>query len=134
MKSVLKMSDACKVGIHAVVYIARKKGEPVTSREIAANFKISYNHLLKVLANLVKADILCSLKGPQGGFVLKNYPENLNLYTVFKAIDGEISDCEVCLFDEKACMDKKCILGEYLCKANREFVEFFKSKYVIDLI
>lgn len=127
MQSVLKISEAASIALHAMTYIALHSDEPVSSKEIANSFGISVNHLSKVLQRLVKADLLESLKGPQGGFLLTKTCDEITFLEIYEAIDGPIrTGC--CLFGKEICNSRECIMGNFLNQTNKNVQEFFGNK------
>lgn len=131
MQSVLKISDAASIALHAMTYIAFHGGEPATTKDIANNFGVSANHLSKVLQRLVKAGLLVSIKGPLGGFELTKQCEDVTFLEIYEAIDGKL-DNGCCLFGKKACGTDKCIMGDFLNKTNKSVKDFFGNKRLSD--
>jgi len=109
----LKISDAANLGIHALVYMAERhgQGKPVATAEAAEAFKVSANHLSKVLQRLTRAGLVKSIRGPRGGFVLARDPDRINLHEIYEAIDGEIAAHHRCVLGKKACSYKECVFG-----------------------
>jgi len=127
MQSIIKISEAASIGLHAMTYIALHSDEPVSTKEIANSFEISVNHLSKVLQRLVKAGLLESLKGPLGGFVLTKECDNITFLEIYEAIDGPIkTGC--CLFGKTVCNSSECIMGNFLNQTNKNVKEFFGNK------
>ncbi len=131
MQSVLKISDAASIALHAMTYIAFHGKEPVCTKEIANNFGVSENHLSKVLQRLVKAGLLTSVKGPLGGFELTKKCSEITFLEIYEAIDGKIST-GCCLFGKKFCECDKCIMDDFLNKTNKSVREFFGNKRLSD--
>jgi Rrf2 family protein len=69
LKSILNITEAYSLALHAVSVIAAEEGgAPVTAHGIASRLGVSEAHLSKVLQRLVHARILKSSRGPGGGF------------------------------------------------------------------
>ena len=76
-------------GMAAVAYIAeRHKERPVLAKEISEEYSIPVEYLLKILQQLVRASILRSKRGPQGGFSLAKPPKNVTLLEIIEAVNG----------------------------------------------
>ena len=103
--------------MHALGYLAKREDGPITSREIANSFQISEAHLTKVLQRLVKVELLRSVRGPRGGFILTRSPESVTLLEVFEAIEGRFEPSQ-CLLSSSICDGDTCILGKILVEAN----------------
>lgn len=131
MQSVLKISEAASIALHAMTYIAFHDDEPATTKDIANNFGVSANHLSKVLQRLVKANLLKSIKGPLGGFEITKKCEDITFLEIYEAIDGKINT-GCCLFGKDLCNCKTCIMGDFLNKTNKNVKEFFGNKRLSD--
>ncbi len=65
-------SKACQYGIKATVYISSQSalGNRVSLKDIEFNINSPEAFTAKILHQMAKNDILDSLKGPTGGFVI----------------------------------------------------------------
>lgn len=131
MQSVLKISEAASIGLHAMTYITFHSDEPTTTKDIANNFGVSVNHLSKVLQRLVKANLLKSTKGPLGGFELTKKCADITFLEIYEAIDGKINT-GCCLFGKTVCNSSECIMGNFLNQTNKNVKEFFGNKRLSD--
>jgi Rrf2 family protein len=98
----MKLTRAASYALRAVVHIAnihqrnkdRKKEqrerETVASHDIAHERDIPDRFLLKVLKPLVSAQVLQSIKGPNGGYSLARPPHEITVLEVIEAVDGPI--------------------------------------------
>ncbi|MEW6752423.1 MAG: Rrf2 family transcriptional regulator [Candidatus Latescibacterota bacterium] len=82
------ISQACKYGLRAMVYLAQRGRAPVLSRDIAKELHIPEHFLAKILQDLSKNKLLHSFKGRGGGFRLARAPQAIRLLEVVEAIDG----------------------------------------------
>jgi Rrf2 family protein len=87
----MKLTHACGYAIHAVVFLARQKeAQLVASRHIAEAQGLPERFLVKVLKPLVAAQVLLSLRGPNGGYRLARPPKAITLLDIVEAVDGPI--------------------------------------------
>ena len=87
----MKLTRASSYALHAVVHMAaQKKNEPIASHTIAHARGIPDRFLLKVLKPLVSAQILHSIKGPNGGYRLARAPSDITMLEILEAVDGPI--------------------------------------------
>ena len=131
MQSVLRISEAASMALHSLIYISLHAEKPCTSKEIAKNFEISEHHLSKVLKRLVEAELLNSIKGPHGGFLLAKNSDDITFLEIYEAIDGKIKQ-GCCLFGKQVCNSEKCIMGNFLNSTNKSVKEFFGNKKLSD--
>jgi Rrf2 family protein len=87
----MKLTRASSYALHALVHMAgQKKNDPVASHLIAQARGIPDRFLLKVLKPLVTAQVLQSVKGPNGGYRLARPPSEITMLEVLEAVDGPI--------------------------------------------
>ena len=73
----------------AVGYIAKnQKRGIILSQSIAKEYDMPLEYLLKILQELVKANILRSKRGPRGGFKLARPTGKITMLQVIEAVDG----------------------------------------------
>jgi Rrf2 family transcriptional regulator, iron-sulfur cluster assembly transcription factor len=90
--------------LRAVLFLAREPDSTLRADEIADATGAPRNYMAKTLNALVKAGILRSARGPQGGFALAVPPSLLTL--------ARVIDC----FDEPR-RHTRCLLGNGPCDA-----------------
>lgn len=106
-KNTRMFSRTCQYALQAVLYISLhgKEGSAVKSQEIADSQNIPPHFLGKILQTLVKYNVLKSIKGPTGGFILNEGQEKLTMLEIVRIIDGfDIFD--QCGIGLKACSDE----------------------------
>ena len=131
MSSILKISEAVSLGIHAGMIIA-KADEKVSASVIAKQLMASEHHLSKVMQRLVRAGIIISNRGPKGGFSLAQAAEDVSLLDIYVAVDGEFPS-QNCFFSTEVC-DGHCPMGDLLVKVNHDVKKYFETKKISDLI
>lgn len=86
----LIFSRQCEYAIQALIYLAKKPPDQLTSiKEIAEQLSIPQHFLGKILQSLSLKGMLNSQKGLFGGFTLGNPAKNISLFNIVEAIDGE---------------------------------------------
>ena len=100
-------SKSCVYGLRATLYVVGFGGERkfVPIREIAAELKLSFHFLTKILQQLTEAGLLESYRGPNGGIALAKEASTISLLDIVKAIDGD-GDFTSCVLGLAACSDK----------------------------
>ena len=64
----MKLQQSTRYAIWAVIELASRPNEQVRAQELAETYRISQNHLVRILYALTKANIVTSARGPGGGF------------------------------------------------------------------
>ena len=122
MDSILRLTEAANLGIHAMVYLVLAgEAGPCSAGTIAKSLQVSESHMAKVLQRLAASDLVRSTRGAGGGFTLVVAPSRTSLLAVLEAIDGPIEPAG-CLLGREVCMVRRCWLSA-LERDARELVE-----------
>lgn len=78
-------TDYC---LRVLIYVGTHPEGRVTIAEIARNYAISENHLVKVVHFLGKARFLANMRGRGGGLMLARSPERINIGDVVRSAEG----------------------------------------------
>ncbi|HMB40974.1 MAG TPA: Rrf2 family transcriptional regulator [Balneolaceae bacterium] len=129
-------STSCQYGLQGMLYIAMNssKDENVGLIEIAENQEIPRHFLSKILQQLVKAGLLESMKGPNGGFKLSKKPEKITLLQIIKAIDGLDVFTQCGIGFKKCSDDHPCPIHHDYKKVRDKVYELFKKKTLKEVI
>ena len=85
----MRISRTTGYALLAVGYIAKHKEEKVVlSQDISKKFDIPLEYLLKILQQLVRANLLRSKRGPRGGFSLIRPASRITVLQIIEAVDG----------------------------------------------
>lgn len=88
----MRLGRAAAYAVFASAHLAQHaNGKPIQGREIAEACGVPTGHLLKILQQLVRAQILASERGPSGGFALRRAAGDVTLLDIVEAIDGPLS-------------------------------------------
>jgi Rrf2 family protein len=131
----MKITRACDYAMRALLYMANKPEGTVFMRsDLSRLSDVPDSFLGKILQNLAKSDILVSERGKRGGFRLEKAPDEISMYDVMLAVEGEIQITD-CLSDSEYCTKV-----EY-CKAHKKwlfiqdlFIEQLKEAKLKDLL
>lgn len=82
-------SRQCEYALQATTYLALKPSGQMTSiKELTKKLNIPYHFLGKILQDLTYKGLLRSQKGPTGGFALAMSANDITLFHIVDAIDG----------------------------------------------
>lgn len=88
----MKLSRSTEYALLAVETIARHAPyDTMTVKRMAQEHQLPMGYLQKVLQQLVRANILESLRGPQGGFVLAKSVDKITLLEIIEAVEGPLA-------------------------------------------
>jgi len=130
--SLLKISEAASIGLHAMIELAKHNDRLISVKEISATLDISANHLSKVMQRLCKAEYVESIKGFNGGFRLLIDIDKVTFLEIFELFDGKIHD-NSCLFSKTKCF-QECIFGDLITSINTQVKAKFENTKLSDFV
>lgn len=84
------LSKSCEYGLRATLYLASLDRDGYVSiGAISKELGISFPFLTKIFQKLNEADLLDSRRGPKGGVALTKPADDVTLYEIVVAIDGD---------------------------------------------
>ena len=92
----MQLTRFTDLGLRVLMYLARvERTDPVTNHEIADQFKVPHNHVIKVVNKLGKLGWVATQRGRNGGLRLAVAPESLRIGAVLRALEGQapLVDC-----------------------------------------
>ncbi|MFZ5753895.1 MAG: RrF2 family transcriptional regulator [Bacillota bacterium] len=99
----MQLNQATDYAFRAVLHLAKfASGEVVSAQTIASREEIPMRFLLKIMRSLIKAGIVKSYRGVDGGYTLAKSPREITLLDVVEAIEGSVH-INRCLLDPEYC-------------------------------
>ena len=135
----MKISTKARYGLRALVDLAvSSTGEQVPLVNIANRQELSVNYLEQVFSLLKKANIVRSIKGAQGGYILAKPAGKITVAEVICAIEGQISvveEEEVNSSQSLLCMNmQKCLKTQVWDKINEAIYNVINEITLEDLM
>ena len=78
----MKLNRATRYALYAILELAKNPNKHISATEIANQYNISVNHLVKVLHNLSRASLIVSIRGAGGGHRFIGNPKRTTLYDI----------------------------------------------------
>lgn len=99
----MKVSTKGRYGLRIMLDIAQNSGHgPVAIKEIAARQEISVKYTEQIMVYLVKAGMLRSVRGAQGGYELVRRPDQYTVAEILRCIEGDWAPVQ-CVLDASYC-------------------------------
>lgn len=92
----MRLSTKGRYGVKAMFELALSYGEgPVALNSIAEKQNISIHYLEQLFASLRKAELVKSIRGAQGGYLLARKPQDITIGDIIRTLEGPLalSDC-----------------------------------------
>ena len=112
------------------------KQNPVSLRDISLRQSISLVYLEQIFSKLKKNNIVKSIRGTNGGYVLTKDPEQIKLSNIFSAVDEKVKTLKCKRESKKGCNGKqtKCITHNLWDDLEMHINDFFDKKNLGDLL
>ena len=92
----MKLSTKIRYGVRAMIDIGTHCSDrPVPLNNVSKRQDVSAKYLEAIMPALKAAELVCSIKGPGGGYTLARRPQEITLYDIFAALEGPacLVDC-----------------------------------------
>lgn len=83
-------------------------GEPVRLKDVAKRQQISEKYLEQIISILNKAGFVKSIRGPQGGYLLKEAPEQYTVGMILRQTEGSLSPV---IYDDSDSMEREAVIS-----------------------
>jgi|TARA_B100001245_G_C22530098_1_gene266564 Rrf2 family iron-sulfur cluster assembly transcriptional regulator len=133
----MKLTSKGRYAVMALADMAsfdRKK--PISLRDISLRQNISLVFLEQIFSKLKKDNIVKSIRGANGGYILSSNPDQIKLSSIFSAVDEHVKTVQCKKESKKGCNGKsaKCIT-HYLWDELEIYInDFFDKKNLEDLL
>ena len=109
---------------------------PVSLRDISLRQNISLVYLEQIFLKLKKNNIVKSVRGANGGYILTKDPEQIKLSNIFSAVDEKVKTVQCKRESKKGCNGKltKCITHNLWDELELYINDFFDKKNLGDLL
>jgi Rrf2 family protein len=119
----LKLTKRADYGLIAMRHLAEHAGRGAFSaKDLAETYGMPQEVVAKILQRLVKARLLVSKFGTDGGYVLARDPRRITAFEVIQAIDGPMSITS-CVTLRGCERETRCTVREPLAKVSRGIAE-----------
>ena len=126
----MKFSKATDYALHTMLFLtAATPQKPVGVQRLAEQQKVSPTYLSKILTKLVKAGMIESITGVNGGYRLKRNWEDISFLDIIHAIEGSAS-----LFDCSIDHGPDCPIQKVVLAAEEKMEEHLRNQKMSDLV
>ena len=134
---IMKLTTKGRYAVMALADIAKfDQNEPISLRDISLRQGISLLYLEQIFLKLKKKNIVASVRGANGGYVLSKTPKEIKLADIFSAVDEKLKTLNCKKDSKKGCNGKtaKCITHNLWNELEDYINNFFEKKNLSDLI
>lgn len=88
----MKISTKGRYALRLMLTLAQNEsGTPLSIKDIAKSQDISEKYLEQIISTLNKAGYVKSIRGAQGGYVLKDDPKNYTVGMILRQTEGDLA-------------------------------------------
>ena len=132
----MKLSSKGRYAVMALADLAKfDPDEPVSLRDISLRQGISLDYLEQLFLKLKKNNIVNSVRGIKGGYILSKEASNIKISDIFFAVDEKVKTIGWEKHSKKGCNGKtaKCITHDLWDELEDYINNFFENKSLRDL-
>ncbi len=133
----MKLTSKGRYAVMALVDLARFNDlNPVSLRDISLRQGISLDYLEQIFLKLRKNEIVQSVRGTQGGYVLNKKAKEIKLTNIFDAVDEKVKTVKFKKESKKSCncRSTKCLNHNLWDELENHINDFFEKKSLEDLV
>ena len=109
---------------------------PTSLKDISLRQNISLAYLEQIFIKLKNRNLVKSIRGAKGGYVLESSPENIKISNIIAAVDEEVKMLNCKKDSKKGCNNKsvKCITHNLWDKLDTHINGFFENVKLEELV
>ena len=133
----MKLNTRGRYAVMALADIATfDKQNPVSLRDISLRQNISLVYLEQIFSKLKKNNIVKSIRGTNGGYILTRDPGQIKLSNIFSAVDEKVKTLQCKRESKRGCNGRstKCITHYLWDDLEMHINDFFDKKNLGDLL
>ena len=133
----MKLTTKGRYAVMAMADLALFKGEgPISLTDISIRQNISLAYLEQIFIKLKQENLVKSVRGAKGGYVLDAPPEEIKISNIISAVDEEIKTLNCKKESKRGCNNKssKCITHNLWDQLDQHINSFFEKVKLQDLV
>ena len=133
----MRLNTKSRYAVMALADLARfKDNKPISLRDISLRQSISLLYLEQIFSKLKKNNIVKSVRGINGGYVLIKNPKQIKISEIFLALDENLKTMGCEKHSKTGCNGRsaKCITHNLWDELDIHINTFFENKNLDDLI
>ena len=133
----MKLTTKGRYAVMAMADLALFKDEgPISLTDISLRQNISLAYLEQIFIKLKNNNLVKSVRGAKGGYVLENSPEDIRISNIIAAVNEEVKTLNCKKESKKGCNNRntKCITHNLWDQLDNHINSFFEKVKLNDLI
>ena len=133
----MRLTTKGRYAVMAMADLALFNGKgPISLTDISLRQNISLAYLEQIFIKLKQENLVKSVRGAKGGYILESSPEEIKISNIISAVDEEIKTLNCKKESKKGCNNKssKCITHNLWDQLDQHINSFFEKVKLQDLI
>jgi Rrf2 family iron-sulfur cluster assembly transcriptional regulator len=133
----MKLTSKGRYAVMAMADLAKNNvKKPTSLTEISLRQGISIAYLEQLFLKLRKNNLVQSVRGPSGGYLLSKNPEEIKLLSIIRAVDEKVKTVKCKKESKKGCNGKsvKCITHNLWDDLEAHINKFFEDNTLNDIL
>ena len=133
----MKLTSKGRYAVMALADLAKfDNHKPVSLRDISLRQGISLVFLEQIFSKLKKNNIVKSIRGPRGGYILSKPSHEIKINIILNAVDEKVKTVQCKKDSKKGCNGKatKCVTHNLWDELENHINSFFDKKSLEDLL
>ena len=133
----MKLTTKGRYAVMAMADLAAyQNGKPVSLVDISLRQNISLSYLEQLFSKLKNEQLVKSVRGASGGYVLEKNPKDIKISNIIFAVDEQVKTLNCKRESKKGCNGKavKCITHDLWDELEDYINNFFQQKTLSDLV
>ena len=133
----MRLTTKGRYAVMAMADLASFKDKgPISLNEISLRQNISLAYLEQIFIKLKNRNLVKSVRGAKGGYILETTPENIKISNIITAVDEEVKMLNCKKDSKKGCTNKstKCITHNLWDQLDQHINNFFEKVKLQDLV
>ncbi len=133
----MKLTTKGRYAVMAMADLAANQNlKPVSLNDISLRQNISLSYLEQLFSKLKNENLVKSVRGPTGGYILEKNPKDIKISNIIFAVDEQIKTLNCKKESKKSCNGKsvKCITHNLWDELENHINDFFQKISLNDVI
>jgi Rrf2 family nitric oxide-sensitive transcriptional repressor len=119
----MRLTRFTDYSLRVLIYLGQNSESRVTIHQISEAYDISKNHLMKVVSNLTRLQIVVAQRGPGGGIQLNRSPEEISLNEIISNTEKHLQQHDVSNLTDASELTADTRLSSYLHHALQAYLD-----------
>ncbi len=132
----MKVSTKGRYALRLMINLAAdKSGKPVSIKDVSKSEEISDKYLEQIISILNSGGLVRSIRGPQGGYLLRKKPEDITVGMVLRLTEGTLSPVACVEEDAIECdREYKCATIDFWRRLDKAISDVVDNTTIADLV